>query len=63
MKWTDITEIAVALADKHIDTDPTYIRFTDLMKLVTDLDDFEDTPAHCNEKILESIQAAWLEER
>jgi FeS assembly protein IscX len=39
------------------------LRFTDLWKWVQALPDFEDDPQKSNEKILEAIQAAWLEER
>ncbi len=62
MKWTDIQDIAIELAEKHEDIDPTYIRFTDLQKHVLELDGFDDDPQRCNEKILEAIQATWLEE-
>ncbi len=62
MKWTDSLEIAIALADKHPDIDPTKIRFTDLMQWVLSLDEFDDDPKHCGEKILEAIQMAWIEE-
>lgn len=62
LKWTDVNEIALELADKHPDVDPLTIRFTDLRDWVMDLADFDDDPAHCGEKILEAIQMAWIEE-
>ncbi len=62
MKWTDSLAIAEALYDKHPDIDPNVIRFTDLMQWVLDLEDFDDVPAHCGEKILEAIQLAWIDE-
>lgn len=62
MKWTDIQEIAIQLAERYPDIDPITVRFTDLMRWVTELDDFQDNPAHCNERILEAIQSAWIEE-
>ena len=34
MNWTDIDEIAIALAERHADVDPRYIRFTDLHRHV-----------------------------
>ena len=34
MLWTDVNEIAIELAEKHPDIDPTYILFTDLRRLV-----------------------------
>jgi FeS assembly protein IscX len=62
MKWTDTLEIAIALSEKHPDVDPQYVRFTDLFKWVQELDGFDDSPDRCGEKILEAIQAAWIEE-
>ncbi len=61
--WVDVHEIAIELAEKHPDVDPTYIIFTDLRKLVLDLDGFDDDPEKTHEKILEAIQMLWIEER
>jgi FeS assembly protein IscX len=63
ISWTDIEEIGIQLAEKFPDVDPLSVRFTDLHKWVTELADFEDDPKKSNEKILEAIQMAWLEER
>jgi FeS assembly protein IscX len=62
MKWTDTQDIAIALADAYPDVDPKTVRFTDLHKWVCALDDFDDDPKRSGEKILEAIQAAWIEE-
>ena len=62
MKWTDALEIAIALAEKHPDINPQYIRFTDLHKWVCALEEFDDDPERSNERILEAIQMAWMEE-
>lgn len=62
MKWTDVHQIAVALYDSMPDTDPQYVRFTDLHQWVTQLDGFSDDPNRSNEKILEAIQMAWIDE-
>jgi len=62
MKWTDTLEVAIALADKHADVDPKTIRFTDLHRWVRELDGFADDPNRSNEKILEAIQMAWIDE-
>jgi FeS assembly protein IscX len=62
MKWTDTLEIAIALADRHPDVDPKTIRFTDLHRWVTELEEFDDEPNRSNEKILESIQMNWIDE-
>lgn len=63
MKWTDTLEIAIQLDEAHPDVDPQYVRFTDLHDWVCALAEFDDDPAHSNEKILESIQMHWIEER
>jgi FeS assembly protein IscX len=63
MKWTDTLEIAIALEDAHPDKDNVNLRFTDLRAWVLALDGFEGAPDGCNEKILEAIQMAWIEER
>ena len=62
MKWTDTREIAIALYEKFPDADPTRVRFTDLHKWVMVLPGFNDDPNRSGEKILEAIQAAWIEE-
>ncbi|MBF0152660.1 MAG: Fe-S cluster assembly protein IscX [Magnetococcales bacterium] len=63
LQWTDIAPIAIALAETKADTDPLTVRFTDLRQWVMDLPGFADRPERCNEKILEAIQMAWLDER
>ena len=62
MKWTDSLEIAIALSEAHPGVDPLTVRFTDLFKWVQELDDFDDAPERCGEKILEGIQMAWIDE-
>ena len=62
MKWTDVNDIAIELADAHPEVDPRYLRFTDLHRWVCELEGFSDDPARSGEKILEAIQAAWIEE-
>lgn len=62
LKWTDSLEIALALIDAYPDEDPTQVRFTDLMQWVMDLDEFDDDPNHCGERILEAIQQHWIDE-
>jgi len=63
LKWTDSLDIAIALDEAHPDIDPKNIRFTDLREWVMALEEFNDAPEHCGEKILEGIQMAWIEER
>ena len=62
MKWTDIREIAIALAEAHPDADPLAVNFVDLRDWVIQLPGFDDDPKRSGEKVLEAIQAAWIEE-
>jgi len=62
MKWIDSLDIALDLMDKFPDIDPKTIRFTELREWVLDLENFNDEPEHCGEKILEAIQMYWIEE-
>jgi FeS assembly protein IscX len=62
MKWTDINDIAIELLEAHPDVDPLTINFVDLRNWVLALPGFDDDPSHSGEKILEAIQAAWIEE-
>jgi FeS assembly protein IscX len=62
IRWADTREIAVALLDAHGEVNPLQIRFTDLHRWVRDLPDFVDDPQRSNEKILEAIQMAWIDE-
>jgi FeS assembly protein IscX len=62
MKWTDISLIAQALAERFPEVDPKTVRFTDLHRWVCELPGFDDDPKRSGEKILEAIQMAWIEE-
>ena len=62
MKWTDVFDIAIELSEAHPDVDPLSINFVDLRNWVMALEDFDDDPDHCGEKILEAIQQSWIEE-
>jgi FeS assembly protein IscX len=62
MKWTDTREIALALADAHPGIDPARVLFVDLRQWVLELHGFDDDPKRSGEKILEAIQAAWIDE-
>jgi len=63
LKWTDVLEIAIELEDTRPDVDLMHVNFVDLRNWVMALDDFDDDPDHCGERILEGIQMAWIEER
>jgi len=63
LKWTDTEEIAFRLIDQYPSKDPLKVRFTDLHRYVTELDEFGDNPKKSTESLLEGIQMRWLEER
>ena len=60
--WTDVEEIGIQLYEKMPEKDPLSVRFTDLHDWVMELDGFVGDAKKSNEKILEAIQMAWLEE-
>ena len=62
MRWIDTTDIALDLLENFPEVDPLSIRFTDLRAWIVALPNFDDDPNKCNEKILEAIQMAWIEE-
>ncbi len=62
LTWDRTDDIAMALSEKFPELDPTHIRYTDMHKWITELDDFRDDPAKSTEGKLEAIQMAWLEE-
>jgi FeS assembly protein IscX len=62
LTWTDTEDIGIELADRFPDLNPLTVRFTDLLKWVTELPEFDDDPKASNEAKLEAIQMAWLEE-
>lgn len=55
-------DIAMELVDKYPDIDPQYMNFVDLHRWICELEEFDDDPERSGEKILEAIQAAWIEE-
>ncbi len=63
LTWTDTLDIAIELEEVYPDVDPLHVNFVDLRNWVLALDDFDDAPEHCGERILEAIQMAWIEER
>jgi FeS assembly protein IscX len=63
VRWIDIHEIAIALDEMYPTVDIMTVRFTDLWKWVQALPGFDDDSERSNERILEAIQMAWLDER
>ncbi|MES2868210.1 MAG: Fe-S cluster assembly protein IscX [Pseudomonadota bacterium] len=62
LKWVDVQEIAIQLAESKPEVDPKALNFVDLRKWVMELPEFDDLPDRSGEKILEAIQALWIEE-
>jgi FeS assembly protein IscX len=63
LKWTDTRDIALALDEVYPEADPLHVNFVDLRNWIMTLDEFDDTPERCGERILEAVQMAWIEER
>lgn len=63
MRWTNTIDIAIALEERYPDVDNINLRYTDLHRWICELPDFKDEPQKSNEKILEAIQMAWIDER
>lgn len=62
LNWTDSESIGIELFEKFPDLDPLKVRFTDLHKMVVELEGFTGDPHASNESKLEAIQMAWYEE-
>ena len=62
MKWIDVRDIAIALAEKHPEVDPLKVSFVELHNYVVELDGFDDDHSRGGEKVLEAIQTTWIEE-
>lgn len=61
--WLDVDLIGELLHEHHPDADPLRVSFPQLRRLVESLPGFREQPGHpVNERILEEIQAAWIEE-
>ena len=63
IQWVDTLDIAIELDEAYPETDPKFVNFVDLRKWVMALEEFDDDPEHCGERILEAIQLAWIEEK
>jgi FeS assembly protein IscX len=63
MQWQDVHKIAVALEERHPEADNINLRYTDLRQWILALPGFAGAPNGCNEKVLEAIQMAWIDER
>ena len=62
LRWTDVHAIGEILYDRFPDKEPLSIRFTDLREWILEIEEFDDDPERCGERVLEAIQMAWLSE-
>jgi FeS assembly protein IscX len=62
LHWEDSDEIGYQLYEKFPEIAPLALRFTDLHKMICELDGFAGDHQASSEGLLESIQMAWLEE-
>ncbi len=62
LRWNDIQDIAIALADKYRELAPREVSLTDVHRYVTSLPAFVDDPNASSEPNLHAIQMAWHEE-
>ena len=62
LTWSDVDEIAARLWEAEPDLDPLTLRFTELLDRVLALPGFTGAREQSNEKRLEAVQMAWLEE-
>lgn len=62
LNWENMEDIAIRLHEEHPEVDPLTVRFTDMHGWIVAWPEFKGDPQKSNEKILESIQMAWLEE-
>ncbi|MBX9409356.1 MULTISPECIES: Fe-S cluster assembly protein IscX [Pseudomonas] len=60
--WNDVQRIAEELAEAKPDVDPLSVNFVDLQRWIKELPDFDDTSGRVGEKVLEAVQALWIEE-
>lgn len=61
LRWDNHVEVADELFAKFPNTDPLTLKFTNLQKMICELEKFVDDPNGCNESKLERIQMEWLD--
>ena len=63
LKWVDVQEIAILLANSNPGIDPYSLNFMALRDTVMVLPGFDGERDNGGEKVLEAIQSAWKEEQ
>lgn len=56
LKWVDVLEIAIQLAESKPDVDPRYVNFVDLHKWVLALPEFSDDPTRGGRRCLKPFR-------
>ena len=62
LTWQDVEDIGYELVMAHPEEDPAQVKLPDVLRMVTELDDFEDDPERVDEDTLKRISQAWQEE-
>jgi FeS assembly protein IscX len=62
MHWTEKNAIAIELTEARPDVDPITLSFAGLRNWLLALPGFDSDRDRCGERILQAIQAAWVEE-
>ena len=60
--WNDVQRIAEELAEAKPGVDPFSVNFVDLQQWIKELPDFDNTSGRVGEKVLEAVQALWIEQ-
>jgi FeS assembly protein IscX len=63
LKWVDIHEIVSDLDEKYPEVDPLQVNFKELYDWILALENFDDDPNRCGERILEAVQQTWIDEK
>ena len=62
LTWDDSYAIARSLISLHLDADLERVSLQDIFQWTSELPDFDDDPALCNDAILLAIYREWFEE-
>jgi len=60
--WNDVQRIAEELAEAKPDVDPLSVNFVDLQRWIMELPNFDNSSGRVGEKVLEAVQALWIDE-
>ena len=60
MNWQDYEDIGIALYEKHPEIDPLTVRFTDLLRWITELEEFRVSSNAANAKNKDAVKLTML---